>query len=321
MLPWNDWLQNGFSVSRETYTNLAFSAVIIASLWLLRRWIFRVGLKKTDLRTRYQWQKTSSYVFYLLAALLLGPLWLGHLQNLATYLGLLTAGLAIALKDPIANIFGWLFILWRRPFEVGDRIELGPHAGDVVDLRLFQFTLMEIGNWVDADQSTGRLIHIPNGRVFTDPLANYNKAFTYIWNEIPVPITFESNWSKAKALLTRIASKHGADVRQDAEEQIKKAAGRFMIHYAHLTPIVYTGVQNNGVLLTIRYLCKPHARRQSEQVIWEEILEAFRGDGEIEFAYPTQRFYDATLESRLARDRAGEPMKPGRSKIEAAPLD
>ena len=67
--------------------------------------------------------------------------------------------------------------------------------------RIFMFTLMEIGNWVDADQSTGRVIHIPNGKVFKEVLANYSKGFQYIWNEIPVLVTFESNWKKAKEIL------------------------------------------------------------------------------------------------------------------------
>ena len=83
------------------------------------------------------------------------------------------------------------------------------HAGDVIDIRLFQFSINEIGNWVDADQSTGRIIHIPNGIVFTEPQANYTAGFQYIWNEIPVLVTFESDWKKAKQILTDIVNHHG----------------------------------------------------------------------------------------------------------------
>ena len=62
---------------------------------------------------------------------------------------------------------------------------------------------MEIGNWVDADQNTGRIVHIPNGKIFTETLANYGKGFEYIFNEIPVLITFESDWKKAKKNLSK----------------------------------------------------------------------------------------------------------------------
>jgi len=90
---------------------------------------------------------------------------------------------------------------------VGDRIQIGEHAGDVVDLRIFQFTLVEIENWVAADQRTGRVIHVPNGRVFNEVVANYSRGFEYIWNEVPVRVTFESDWEAAKAILQEIANR------------------------------------------------------------------------------------------------------------------
>jgi small-conductance mechanosensitive channel len=205
--------------------------------------------------------------------------------------------LAIALQGPLTDLAGWLFILSRRPFEVGDRIEIGKYAGDVVDIRIFQFTLLEIGNWVDADQSTGRVLHVPNRNVFSETLANYNKGFEYIWHEIPVLITFESNWEKAKAILTEITNRDAAHLSEDAAERVRQAAHRLMIMYSKLTPIVYTRVEASGVLLTIRYLCDPRRRRSTEQALWEDILRAFAEHPDIEFAYPTQRFYHRQLEN------------------------
>jgi small-conductance mechanosensitive channel len=160
-----------------------------------------VWKRTEDVRIRYIWQKTSIYLISIIIFILLGMLWFKGFGDIGTFLGLLSAGLAIALKDPLINIVGWFFIIIRKPFTLRDRIQIGQHAGDVIDIRIFQFTLMEIGNWVDADQSTGRVIHIPNGIVFTEVTANYNKGFEYIWNEIPVLITFESNWRKAKDIL------------------------------------------------------------------------------------------------------------------------
>jgi small-conductance mechanosensitive channel len=218
-------------------------------------------------------------------------LWLEDIQSTAVFLGLVSAGLAIALKDPLTNLVGWIFILWRRPFVVGDRIQIGQLAGDVIDQRILQFTLLEIGNWVAADQSTGRVIHNPNGKVFTEALANYTTGFEYIWNEIPVRVTFESQWEKAKDILQEIADRHATHLSQEAADHIRLAARRFMIMYSKLTPIVYTGVEENGVLLTIRYMCDPRKRRPSEHAIWEDVLRAFDEQPDIEFAYPTQRFY------------------------------
>jgi small-conductance mechanosensitive channel len=188
--------------------------------------------------------------------------------------------------------------MFRRPFGVGDRIQIGDDAGDVIDLRVFQFTLMEIGNWVDADQSTGRIIHIPNGKVFTEALANYSKGFQYIWNEIPVLLTFESNWQKAKEILIRIVTEDSEALSKRAAEKVEDASRKFMIFYAKPTPAVFTSVKDSGVLLTMRYLCDPRNRRVSAEAIWEHILEEFAKCDDIDFAYPTRRYYDNLTEGK-----------------------
>ncbi|MEJ2053834.1 MAG: mechanosensitive ion channel [Calditrichaceae bacterium] len=247
---------------------------------------------------RYRWQKYSAYVSAIIGILLVSRVWFEGIQSLATYFGLLSAGLAIALKDLVSSFAGWLFIIWRSPISVGERIQVGDYKGDVIDVRLFKFTLLEIGNWVDADQSTGRIIHVPNSMILTDTLANYTKGFQFIWNEIPILITFESNWKKAKKILGEIASKHAEHISKEAEHRIKHASKKFMIFYTQLTPTVYTSVKDSGVMLTIRYLISPKTRRGSEQSIWEEILTRFSECKDIDFAYPTQRFYDNSVEGK-----------------------
>ena len=188
--------------------------------------------------------------------------------------------------------------MWRRPFSVGDRIQVGDVRGDVIDQRIFMFSLMEIGNWVDAEQSTGRVVHVPNGKVFQEPLANYTEGFAYIWNEIAVLLTFESNWEDAKKILNEIANRHGDEPTGAAAEQIKRAASTKLIIIKHLTPIVYTSVRDSGVLLTVRYLCNTRRRRGSEQNIWEDVLRAFAKRDDIDFAYPTQRHYLNHIEGK-----------------------
>jgi small-conductance mechanosensitive channel len=303
-----DWLQTTMGFSPAALDRITASLVAILILWIVRRITLAVIWRRVDdVRVRYRWQKTTSYVVVPLGILIVGRIWFEGFSSIATFLGLVSAGIAIALKDLLVNLAGWAFILWRRPFEVGDRIQLGDHSGDVIDVRIFQFTLLEIGNWVDADQSTGRVVHVPNGKVLTDTLANYSKGFQYIWNELPVLITFESNWQKAKDILAEIAEKHAAHVTGHAEERIKEVSRRFMIFYSTLTPTVYTSVADCGVLLTVRYLCEPRRRRSSTQAIWEDVLLAFGKCEDIDFAYPTYRFYDNPREGKPAARAAGEP--------------
>ncbi len=263
---------------------LLLSLVRAAALRLVYRWY------KEDTRRLYSARKLVEYAFVGLVVLLVGRIWLAGLDTLATYLGLLSAGLVIALQDLIVSLAGWIFIVWRRPFVVGDRVQIGEIMGDVIDIRIFAFSLLEVGGPVDAEQSTGRIIHIPNSVVFKEPVTNTHQGLPYVWHEIPVTVTFESDWEKAKTLLTQIVTHYAPDV-SEGIRRYKRSTDRFVISYKNVSPTVYTSVVDSGVMLTLRYLVDPRHRRASEQQIWESILRAFKPHWDIDFAYPTQREY------------------------------
>lgn len=306
--------------------NLIFSFLIIILLWLMR-WIALRFIHKRyadNTRTLYNLRKTIEYASVVLGVLLVGRLWLEGIGTLVTYLGLLSAGIAIALQDLIVALAAWVFIVWRRPFVVGDRIEVDGNLGDVIDIRLFSFSMLEIGRRINAEQSTGRIVHIPNGKVFSEVLTNMHQGFPFIWNEIPVMVTFESDWEKAKAILVNIINELAPDV-ADAVSRARRSGQRFVISYSNVSPTVYTSVADSGVILTLRYMVDPRKRRGSEQEIWEAILRAFKLHWDIDFAYPTQREYlhfeegkqppdpqEATtvVVSKLQRDTGYRPTTP-----------
>lgn len=301
------WLERTLGLGPAAQGRLFATLVTILVLGVLRWASLNLLWRRVqDARGRYYARKAITYLTVAVGLIVMIRIWFTGVRDWGTFLGLVSAGLAIALKDLVANLAGWAFILWRRPFEVGDRIEIGAHAGDVIDLRLFQFTLLEIGGWVGADQSTGRIIHVPNGKVLTEPLANYTKGFRYVWDELAVLVTFESDWRRAKALLERVAATHAEHLTDEAQRQLLEASRRFMIFYTKLTPIVYTSVQDSGVLLTLRYLCDPRQRRTTAQAMWEDILTAFAAEPGIDFAYPTTRFYHNAIEGKPAARASGD---------------
>lgn len=268
---------------------------LLTLIWLiitvfLIRIINRVLYKTIESNnTYYIARKRVYYLFSSLFLIYVVFIWSDSAVNLTTYLGLVSAGVAIALKDLFANLAAWIFIIFRKPFEVSDRILINEQRGDVIDIRMFQFTLMEITPQDKGEQSTGRIVNIPNYYIFTHPLINYNKGFKYIWNEIRILITFESNWKKAKDMLTDIANRHSLHLTEKATNAVREAAKKYMIHYNKLTPIVYTDVRESGVQLTIRYLCTPRQKRTTENNMWEDILDEFEKDNTIQLAYPTMR--------------------------------
>ena len=293
------WFEDATGLSPDMTSKLLKSILVILGFIIINRLVTRIIFKRTeDVYARYRWRKTQDYITFFIGLFIISSIWIQEFKSLVTFFGLLSAGIAIALKDPVTDLAGWLFILWRKPFDVGDRIQIGDHAGDVIDIRIFQFTIIEIGNWVDADQSTGRILHIPNSKIFLEVLANYSIGFNYIWHEIGVLITFESNWKKAKNILIKIVNEKSEHISKNAARKIKDASKKYMIFYKNLTPIVYTTVKDSGVMLTMRFLCDPRQRRGYEESIWEEILNEFGKSDEIDFAYPTQRFYNNASEGK-----------------------
>ncbi len=288
-----DWIDERLGLSPIVQERLLASVLALAAIVALR-WLVLRSLRRRmeDPGALYRVRKTIGYITSAVVVIVLSAIWAAGFRNLATYFGLLSAGVAIALSDLLKNLAGWIYLALRRPFWLGDRIEVGEHAGDVIDVRAFRFTILEIGNWVDADQSTGRIIHVPNGKIFTEAVANFTQGFEFIWHEIPVMVTFESDWERAEEIVKTVLDEHNPEARSaEAAEKIRRAARAYLIQYTHLTPTVYVTVKESGVLITGRLMVPARQRRSVEQEIWRGILRAFAAEPNVELAYPTVRHY------------------------------
>lgn len=281
----NDLLQDRFSISQ-----VLLSFIILGIILLITRLINRkLASFNLDNNQLYRSRKTVNYIGSIIFVFALIFIWFRRVGSISTFLGLFSAGLAVALRDIIVNMVGWLFIIIRRPFWMGDRIEINGQKGDVIDIRLFQFSLVQLYDSNKGGQSTGSIIDIPNRFIFQYPLINDIKGFVYIWNELSIVLTFESDWRQAKTDFSAIVDHHALIFSADAEQEVKNAARKYMIYYNNFTPIVYTTVEPSGVNLTMRFLCDPRTRREIENNIWEEVLEYIASHDQVDLAYPTSR--------------------------------
>lgn len=288
-------------ISPAAAENIIFSVAALVVVFVARAAVMRVLKSNVEGHdAQYRARKIVNYATTVLFIISAAFIWLDAFSSLPTYLGLVSAGIAIALSDVLKNMAGWAFILSRKPFEIGDRVEVAGLKGDVIDVRLFRFSLMEVGGWVDAEQSSGRLVHVPNGVVFNQPVANYTEGFAYIWDEIAVLITFESDYKLAKTILLDILKEDAPDTHGMAGQRIRETASKYSIKIGTLTPTVYVSVRDSGVLLTARYLVETRTRRGAEDKIWQAILDAFNETEAIALAYPTVRTY---LPDRIQLDR------------------
>ncbi len=315
------WFEKTLGLSEDQVFSIFWTVVVVASwLFVRAKIITPISRRFENPARRYSFRKVSSGIATALAVVLVIGIWVDTGgRDVLGFFALISAGLAIALADPITNLAGWLFILVREPFHVRDRIEIGDEIkGDVIDIRMFMFSLLEVGNWVDAEQSTGRIVHIPNNVVFKKHIANYTQGFQYIWNEIPIIVTFESNWENAHQILTGIIEAQSADAAASAQRQVHETSTRFMVYYRRFTPIVWVSVGDIGVKLTMRYLCDARRRRSTEHLIWQDVLRAFAACDDIDFAYPTERRFHNHLEGKPL---AGGPARTTPAPAAARPAD
>lgn len=303
------WVERHLGLAPETVDRLTAMALVAAGYILVTRVILRLVRRRVhDPARRYVLRKTVSYVLGVLLVVVLVRIWLGRFSGVLSYFGIVSAGVAVALQRPIVNFVAWIYIIVRRPFRVGDRIQIGDHFGDVLDVRLLEFTLAEIRQWVSADQSTGRLLHVPNGWVFEKAVCNYVQDFPYVWNEIPVTVTSESNWRKALAMLEAIADRYETTRKSSAGHDVTVGDRRFMLNQRDLQPAVWVSLSEIGTTLTLRFLSGPRNRRLMGDRISREILEAFEQQPDIDMAYPTTRVFNNRMEGKAQLRATDEGM-------------
>lgn len=249
-----------------------------------------INRRVKDLHKRHTRRKVTLYVTVLAILVFSVLFWLEAVKSVGVVISIVGAGLVVALQEVILCLAGWFLIITRRPFTVGDRIEVGSVKGDVIDVRMFQTALLEVGNWVGAEQSTGRVVHVPNSSVFKERVFNYTKGFEFVWNEVKITVTFASDWQRAKEIILRQANPEIDKLPQDkVQASIERMAQEYMIHYEKFTPIVYVNIIDHGIELTLRYLTEVRKRRTTEDRISQAVLEEFAREKDIQFAYPTYR--------------------------------
>jgi len=231
-------------------------------------------------RDRFLYNKKMSLIMTVIFCFLLLMIWESHIKSFMTLISFVSASLTIALRDIIFNFFSGIYIQFTKPFEIEDRIEINSIKGDVININPLSFELLEVGENLYGEQSTGRIVHLPNNLIFSSNLKNYSKAFKYVWHEIMVKIPLDADVRKTKGVLYRIVNKNEVikSIPSKMAHQINDASMDYRIYYNKLKPIVYTKVVDDHIELHIRYLIHPKKSRNVEDDIWTEILKAYRNE-------------------------------------------
>ena len=199
----------------------------------------------------------------------------GQLGGLHVALGIAGAGVAFALQEVITSLAGWVALSFGGFYKTGDRIQLGGIRGDVIDIGILRTTVMECGGWVNGDLYNGRIVRIANSFVFKEPVFNYSVDFPFLWDEIIIPVKYESDQKLTREILQRVVYEIIGDYAVHSRTVWKKMVEKYKIEEAKVEPMVTMIANDNWMEFTIRYVVDYKARRSTKDLLFTRILEEF----------------------------------------------
>ena len=261
------------------YTILIFYTILTliigkSLIYILKKQLIRINNNKLQYKTL----NFIKLIISIIEILIIYLIWESNIKNAMTLISFVSAAITLSLKDYILNLFAGFYIKLYKPFKLEDRIEIKGQKGDVINLGSLFFELLEISDNY-GHQSTGVVSIIPNSIIFTETVKNMNKGFKYIWDEIKVQISLDSDVILAKKTLYKIIN--NIDVIKNIPIKMKneiKNNTSYRMYYNKYEPMIYTEVKDKHIELNIRFLINPKKARLVESYIWNEILKEYKNE-------------------------------------------
>lgn len=193
----------------------------------------------------------------------------GSLKVLGISAGFLGLVLGWSLQAPVTGIAAWLMLIVKRPFKVGDRVIIAGYIGDITDITLTHVILNQVGGTVGGEERSGRGILIPNAILFSQVIVNYTLDEKFILDEVPVRITFDSDWQETERILLKAAKEVTANIIELTGEE----------------PFIRAEIFDAGVLIRLRYKTRPEERQRISSEIVKIVFEEFKKSDKVEFCY------------------------------------
>ncbi|MDE3135635.1 MAG: mechanosensitive ion channel [Acidobacteriota bacterium] len=249
---------------------LAGLAIVYALSKAAQRGISR---RIEDASTRYNARKFVALFGYFLAVVVVATVFSDRLAGLTVALGVAGAGVAFALQEVIVSVAGWMALSFGRYYSPGDRVQLGGIKGDVIDIGILRTTLMEVGQWVNADLYNGRIVRVANSFVFKEPVFNYSADFPFLWDEIILPVRFGSDWEYTRKMLQQVADEVCRGFAVQSLASWKDAVHKYRLEEARIEPVITLAATDNWIEFTTRYIVAYQERRVVRDRLFTRILE------------------------------------------------
>ena len=254
--------------------------------------LLRFVLDRTDdKRRRHDLRNLLRFVFAVLAIVGVMAALTQQYVGLLFSLGIVGFAVTFALQQPLFSLIGWLYIMIKRPYGVGDRVAIEGSKGDVVDVDFLVTTLWEIeGDLVTSHQPSGRVVTLPNSVVLSSHVHNYSyREFPHVWNELLIQVAYETDLEFARGLMVEEADDYLGDEMERAIERYRRRLAETPVELeVRERPTVNVKQQESWVELRLRYLVHPRQGTRVRNDLYERILERMK-DHPDRVAFPVSR--------------------------------
>jgi small-conductance mechanosensitive channel len=255
---WRDAVRNEYGDEMRSFlVRLGLLVIIIVAVFAVgaawRRAIFRYV---HETRRRYQFLLFRKIVIWVAVGAIIAFTLTTELGSVATFAGLLTAGVAVALQNVILSVVGYFFLIGKYGIRVGDRVQIGGVTGEVVDIGLVRFHLLELGSGGTDAQPSGRVVAFSNSVVF-QPTAGVFKQIpgtSFVWHEISLTFSPEGNYRMIQERITTAVDTALKDHREEMERQMRHMEQTLnSISAIELKPRTRLHITASGVEVTVRF--------------------------------------------------------------------
>jgi len=275
---WRNTAQSEYSVElkslilRAVVLGFALAAVFaLAEIW--RRATYRYV---KDIRRRYQFLLLRRIVMWFAVGLTIAFALATEIGSLATFAGLITAGIAVALQNVILAIAGYFFLVGKYGVRVGDRIQISGVTGNVVDIGLVRLHLVELGGTATDPQPTGRVVVFSNSIVF-QPTASFFKQIpgtNFAWHEVKLILAPDNDYNHAeKRMLSAVEGVYGK-YRDKIIQQHRLMENAYSLGVDLPEPKSRLHLTQSGLEVVIRYPLELEHSAEIDDEITRALLDA-----------------------------------------------
>ncbi|MCR9014909.1 mechanosensitive ion channel family protein [Aquiflexum gelatinilyticum] len=269
-------------------TYIPLAQKILLAIMLVSLVLFAIRLLKNIVNSKIE-DKTKEFNFNRIADLFAALIILVIILSLlfanwyaaAVSFGIISLILGFALQNLITSFFGWLYILIRKPFEVGDRIKIGNVFGDVINVGYLDTTLWEFhGDYLSSDHPSGRIIRFANSKVFGEYVYNYSwPLFPFIWNEMSFFISYDSDFKFTSDTIKRVVEVKIGQAMVRRVKRFKKILSETPVDELDVNEyptVILKAHVNTWIEVTVRYLVEPKNSGRVKRELFEVVIEELK---------------------------------------------